>query len=292
MILKDLHKNNLITPPPFLIDNTIYLVTMGSHAYGINKKDSDFDLYGATLPPKEIIFPHLAGEIYGFDMQTKRFEQYEQHHVMFKEKEYDVTVFNIVKYFYLATVKGSPNVIDSLFVPANCVRYISTVGNMIRDNRRLFLSKKLYHTYRGYSYSQKHKMQSKTFENSKRKEEVEKHGFCVKYASHLVRLLNQIEQILTEEDLDLQRHREQLKSIRRGEWTIQQIEDYFTTKDKILENLYNESSLPYSPREKEIKQLLLDCLEHHYGSLDKAVVIEDKHTKALRDIKKIIDGVL
>jgi len=90
----------------------------------------------------------------------------------------------------------------------------------------------------------------------------------VKRAYHTVRLLGEIEQILIEHDLDLQRNREQLKAIRRGEWTVEQFFKYFETKERELETLYTGSTLPHSPDVPAIKELLLNCLEHHYGRLD------------------------
>lgn len=110
-----------------------------------------------------------------------------------------------------------------------------------------------------------------------------------KYLYHIARLLLQVEQIMAEGDLDLQRHREQLKSIRRGEWTIQQVKDWAATKEKQLEQLYHDSKLRHTPDEPAIRQLLLDCLETHYGSLADAVVDPDAATTALRQIKEIID---
>ena len=98
-----------------------------------------------------------------------------------------------------------------------------------------------------------------------------------------------MEQILTTGDLILDQNAEQLKSIRRGEWTVDQIQNFFDTKEKQLEQVYLDSKLPYGPDEDAIKQLLMDCLESHYGSLEKCVVNPDKATQALMDIKKIID---
>ena len=65
---------------------------------------------------------------------------------------------------------------------------------------------------------------------------IEEFGYDVKFAYHVVRLLNEVEQILVEEDLDLARNKEQLKAIRRGEWSQQAVEDYFTNKDLISIN--------------------------------------------------------
>jgi hypothetical protein len=108
---------------------------------------------------------------------------------------------------------------------------------------------------------------------SNREKDIVKHGYSTKFAYHVVRLLNEVEQILIEHDLDLERNREQLKSIRRGEWKEQQIVEYFQTKEKELEKVYSESTLRHSPDENRIKTILLECLEMYYGSLDGAIKI-------------------
>jgi len=124
---------------------------------------------------------------------------------------------------------------------------------------------------------------------SKRLATIEKFGYDVKFAYHVVRLLNEVEQIMMECDLDLEKNREQLKSIRRGEWKLSDIEEYFQNKEKDLEKLYIESKLPHSPDENMIKQILMDCLEEHYGNLSECVVNVDKATESLKEIKRIIE---
>jgi hypothetical protein len=123
----------------------------------------------------------------------------------------------------------------------------------------------------------------------KRKEIVEQYGYDVKFAYHVVRLISEVEQILSEGDLDLQRNREALKSIRRGEWTEAAVKDYFARKETELEKLYHESQLPYFPDEERIKNLLLECLEEHYGSLDGCVIIPGRAMTYLREIQSIIE---
>ena len=75
-----------------MIDNVHYLTMMGSVAYGVSSDTSDTDVYGFCIPKKDMIFPHLKGEIPGFGTQVKRFEQWQEHHIIDKEadKEYDV----------------------------------------------------------------------------------------------------------------------------------------------------------------------------------------------------------
>src|SRR5690606_15670611 len=48
-------------------------------------------------------------------------------------------------------------------------------------------------------------------------------GFDAKYLYHLVRLLDEVEQILTLEDLDLHRAKEHLKAIRRGDFSLDEV---------------------------------------------------------------------
>lgn len=289
-----LAEKRLISPPNFVCSNTQYEVIMGSVAYGCSSDTSDMDVYGFCIPPKEMLFPHLAGEIEGFGRQKKRFDQYQEHHIMDQDalggkgREYDLSIYNIARYFSLC-MENNPNLIDSLFVPVNCVLHSTMVGNLVRENRKMFLHKGSWHKFKGYAYSQLHKMGT-TKENTqgKRRELREQHGFDIKFAYHVVRLLYEVEMILTEGDLDLQRHREHLKAIRRGDVSEQEIRDWASAKEKQLEQVYVDSKLQHSPDEDKIKRLLLQCLEEHYGNLDACVVVEDVATKAFREIAEIV----
>ena len=295
MLLQDLEKKNLIHPPSWLSDNTQYLCVMGSVASGVSSDSSDYDLYGWAVPPKKLVFAHLDGELQGFGTQKKRFGQFQQHHVVDesamggKGREYDFSIYSIIKYFHLC-MGANPNIIDSCFVPSNCVLHSTQIANMVRDKRKLFLSKLAWHKFKGYAYSELHKMTSKN-PTGKRLEIREAHGFDTKFAYHIVRLLSEIEQILTEGDLDLQEkgRREHMKAIRRGEVSEKEIREWFAIKEKGLEKLYHESKLRDSPDEGAIKQLLLRCLECHYGSLEKCIVLPGVEKKALAEIREVLD---
>lgn len=295
MLLDSLIEKELINPPPFVASNCCYLTIMGSQAYGTAHENSDFDVYGCCIPHKDMIFPHLAGEIEGFGRQKKRFEQWQEVHVMDqsamggKGREYDFTIYNIVKYFSLL-MENNPNIIDSIFTPQTCVLHSTEVGNLIRDNRRLFLHKGAWHKFKGYSYSQLHKMTTKD-PTGKRKEVRDKYGFDVKFGMHCVRLLYEVEQILIHGDIDLQLNNEHLKAIRRGDVSEEEIRTWAAEKEKALEKLYLESKLQYSPDENQIKSLLLKCLEMHYGSLAKAIILPDRYKTAIADIKQILDSI-
>ena len=202
--VKILNKKQLITPPHHVLAGIQYECMMGSVAYGVATDLSDVDLYGFSIPSKEMVFPHLIGYVEGFGTKRTKFEQYQQHHIVDQEtkKEYDITIYNIVKYFNLC-MANNPNLIDSLFVPRRCVLFSTPISEYLRENRHKFLHAGCWHKFKGYAYSQMHKMQIKNPEG-KRKELVDKYGYDIKFAYHVVRLLNEVEQILTEHNLDLE----------------------------------------------------------------------------------------
>ena len=337
---------------------------MGSVAYGVSNDTSDCDIYGFAIPPKSLVFPHLSGEIEGFGTHVTRFPQYQQHHVRDKDsgKSYDFSIYNIVKFFSLCA-DNNPNMVDALFVPSNCVIHITQLGQMVRENRHIFLHRGCWHKFKGYAYQQLHKVENKTHEGldvlvafeeekgipssvkyyevvgeakfrgipipegklaspmedspaqqcyllanlkdtevenylfrynymmrrSTRAERVKIDGTDRKFLYHVIRLLDEVEQILTTGDLDLQRAKEQMKAVRRGEMAEEDIKRYFTEKEIQLEKVYQESKLPYTYDEKKLKTLLLQCLEHHYGNLSNCVANIDSATAALREIQAVLD---
>lgn len=262
---------------------------MGSTAYGVSNDMSDMDVYGFCMPPKEMVFPHLGGEIMGFGTHAKRFEQWQEHHINTPDgKEYDFSINSIVKYFHLC-MENNPNMVDSMFTPTRCVLHSTAVGDLVREHRKMFLHKGSFHKFKGYAYGQLQKVKNKQkSDNPKRQASIDLCGFDAKAGYHVVRLALECEQILSEGDLDLERNREQLKAIRRGEWSMDRLIQFFEDKERHLENLSNESKLPKYPDEEAIRNLLLRCLEIHYGNLQAAVVQQTDVAKLVSDMQALI----
>lgn len=127
---------DLFPQPEWLAERTIFLTVYGSKAYGLDTPESDTDLRGICIPPKEYFL--------GYD---KSFEQAE------KKGDPDCVVYGITKFFRLAAV-GNPSIIEQLFVDDADIQHITYSGERIKMNRKLFLSKKIKHTFGGYAYSQ------------------------------------------------------------------------------------------------------------------------------------------
>ena len=292
MILQHLRDRKAIhIPNDWVVDKCHYLTIMGSLAYAVSGDNSDMDFYGFCVPPANVVFPHLKEEIPGFGRQIQKFEQWTEHHIKDpdgKPTEYDITVYNIVKYFQLC-MENNPNMIDSLFTPDRCVVHMTPLGKHLRDNRLEFLHKGAWHKFKGYAYSQLEPLKKKTKSSApKRQESIEKYGYDVKFGYHVVRLLSEVEQIMVEHDLDLERNREQLKSIRRGEWSLEQLESYFKEKESQLEEVYLDSTLKHKPDEVKIKKILMECLEIEYGSLHNLLKQENREDKLVEELKSLV----
>lgn len=283
-----LNDRQLTSPPSWLPENTHYLCMMGSVAYGASGDTSDMDIYGWAIPPKRIIFPHIDGHIRGFGVPPENFEIYQQHHVKDGTQEYDFAIYSIVKFFDLA-MQNNPNMVDALFVPERCILHETKIAQMVRVNRRMFLHRGSYAKFNGYARAQLRKLEGKTNStNPKRAESIEKFGWDVKFGYHLTRLADECEQILLTGDLDITRGREMFKSIRRGEWTLQQVKDWFERKMQILDQAFLDSKLPDQPPVEKIKMLLIQCLEEHYGSLSNLVKV-DKESNLLGELRALVE---
>lgn len=282
-----------ITPPKWLAANTHYLVTMGSRAYGVARPDkSDHDLYGFAVPPKRMVFPFsdLTGAIYGFGTKPQTFDQFEQQGAAHDGAEYDFRVMSLVKYFHL-TLGCNPDVLDSLFVPEDCVLHCTTMAQMVRDNRHLFLHRKgVWHAFRGYAKSQLHKLHSKKA-TGKRAEDVQREGFDRKFAYHGVRLLAEAEQLLTTGTLDLRKPQDLLLAIREDDgMPLEDILTWTEAKQNELEQAYESSQLPEKPDEEKVLRLLWDCLEQHFGKLEGLKPDTDLALATLRKIQSTLDS--
>lgn len=113
---------------------TIYKVIAGSHSYGTSTPTSDMDTRGVFVPSKEYLIGLLSVEQ---KIST----------------ETDDVLYALQKYMRLA-LDANPNIIEMLFVDKKHILIMDEYGKQLRDNRDIFLSKKVYHTFSGYAYSQ------------------------------------------------------------------------------------------------------------------------------------------
>lgn len=125
------YKGNL----EWLKSNSILVVNHGSVAYGLNTPESDLDIKGVVVPPKDYFL--------GFN---NKFEQAES-------KDPDMVIYDIRKFFYLAA-ECNPSIIEVLWVDPSDYRFINILGEKLIDYRNFFLSKKARFSFSGYAIQQ------------------------------------------------------------------------------------------------------------------------------------------
>ncbi len=209
--------------------NLIYKSYVGSHAYGTNIVGSDEDFRGICIPPKNYLL--------GLD----KFEQKEI-------SGSDEVIYSLEKFVRLA-LQNNPNILDSLFVADNHVVFINEFGQELRDLRYNFLSKRVYKTFGGYAYAQLKKMVTVDKQAiGKRKENIEKYGFCTKNAQHLIRLLNMGIEILVDGEVNVLRYdNNYLMDIRKGKYSKEYIEEEAKRLNDLLDQAYVNSKLHSTP---------------------------------------------
>lgn len=126
---------------------------------------------------------------------------------------------------------------------------------------------------------------------SSRFEMVKTRGYDVKFAYHVLRLFDEAQQLLETGEMDLQRAKESMKAIRRGDWKMEQLIDWASAKENELELAFTNCSLPPKPDEARLKKLLIECLEEHYGTLSSVFQQPDWSMMALKDIDERLNEV-
>jgi len=290
--IKTLNDQKKVTLDEDIYDGLEYETIVGSQSYGVASNISDVDIYAFYTPPIEVAFPYHHGYMVGLDDKNIFKPASIQHHgIELKSTPHDLQIYTIARYMELCA-ECNPNMIDSLFTRENLVTFSSDVGKLVRDNRHIFLSKRAFKTFKGYAFSQLRKLSIKTpKEGSKRKFMVEAHGYDVKFAYHIIRLLLEVEQILKEGTLDLMQNKDQLKSIRGGEWTADEVIRWAISKEKDLEGVNTASLLPEKPDMRKIRQLLLDSYEISYGRHINVSLVEKREEEVQNDVRHMVDDL-
>ena len=124
------------------LGNHIILLTLGgSHAYGMEKEDSDLDVRGIALNSKSDI---LLGKDFEEVINT----------------ETDTTIYSFNKMVRLLS-SNNPNTIEILGCKPEHYFQLSTIGKELINNRKMFLSKVCIHTFAGYAGSQLRRLENK-----------------------------------------------------------------------------------------------------------------------------------
>ena len=143
--------------------HTIFITLHGSHAYGMSRPESDVDIKGVAIPPKEYFhgfskrFDQFQGDFpRDYLISNKTFNEKIEDMVGRKvprEEKIDSTIYDIRKFFQLAS-NCNPNIIEILYTKRDHHILTSDLWDIVLNSRDLFLSQKAKFTFSGYAFSQ------------------------------------------------------------------------------------------------------------------------------------------
>lgn len=137
----------------------------GSYSYGTNIRTSDIDIRGIALNQKS----DLIG--------LTRFEQY-------VDEDTDTVIYGFNKVVGLL-LSCNPNTIELLGLKPEHYLYLSDIGRLLLDNRRLFLSQRAIQSFGGYADAQLRRLQNALARDTFPQTEKERHIFnSVRNAMH------------------------------------------------------------------------------------------------------------
>lgn len=241
-----------------------YLSYAGSRTYGTHNNLSDIDVQGFFVPHLDYI------------IGVKKVDQVE---INFKNSSGNLVegqIFSIQKIIKLLA-SCNPNVLEMLWVRPEDVIYKNYVGEKILENRLLFMSKRVKHTFGGYAHAQFQRMNRinlNAMHNLKRKERRENFGYDTKNALHLIRLLTTGCEVLVEGVFHVWREdREYLKAILAGKYNFEEIKEIANKKFDLLEEAYITTTLPnvvnYEKINGLLKEILLNKIKEEIEWLEK-----------------------
>jgi len=212
-----------------LFQYIIYKCRFGSRAYGLEVEDSDHDMRGIYLPPA-----CLHWSLWGLPELIENNDNQEAY-------------FELQKFLVLA-LKANPNVIECLYSPSHEI--MKPIASELIENRERFLSKLVYQTYNGYVLSQFRKLEQDLRNRGEPK---------WKHVMHLIRLLLSCIEILETGNLNLkvEKNRDQLLAIRKGEMNFEDIDAWRLDLHRQLDQAHEKTKLPERPDYEWCNQFLI-----------------------------------
>lgn len=212
---------------PFDLRDCAKLVfRVGSHSHGtyVPPEDEhgidDVDLMVICVPPAE------------FKLGLKQWE-----HATYKHGRWDVVLYDWQKWLHMI-YKSNPNVVGTLWLEPEDVLELDEqwgegylydpYGDLLAATcENKILSKRMYDAFVGYAHSQLYKMThcaTQGYMGDKRKRLVEKYGFDVKNAAHLIRLLRMACEAFETGVLNVRRaDAAEIITIKQGGWSLEQV---------------------------------------------------------------------
>lgn len=213
-------------------------VGSGLHGTAVAGQD-DRDEMGICVEPPEYVIGLRTFEQYVFRTQPEG--------VRSGPGDLDLTIYPLRKWTRLA-LSGNPSVLLPLFVPESELTRITGLGRELRANADRFVSREAGQRFLGYLRAQRDSLLGlRGGRSPNRPELVEKYGFDVKFAGHMVRLAVQGAELMETGRITLPMHREWrewIRGLRQGRYSMEEALATAEEQEKRLVSLLDSTGLP------------------------------------------------
>lgn len=235
--------------------NTALEVVVGSTVHGTNVEDGleDLDLMAIVV--------ETAREFVGFADRDTWTWRTKPEGVRSEAGDIDLAIYGLRRYLTLA-LNGNPTMLLALFARAPHVRHVNETGRQLQALAPLIVSKNVFMPFRGYMRQQHERLLGlRGQRNVTRPELVKAYGFDTKYASHVVRLGLQGEELLLTGKLTLpmrEPDRLLVRDVRNGKFTLTQVSTLVDEAEKRLVRAYELSPLPDQPNRAVVEEWMVN----------------------------------
>lgn len=245
---------------PFDLEETATLIMRrGSESHGLyippedDMGTDDRDLMAVVIPPPEYVF--------GLKTWSGTAESI--------KGVWDVVVYDWRKFIGLL-VKQNPNAIGMLYLEEEDYLLETEPGRQLIEMRTAFSARKpAYTAFVGYAHAQLQKMTNGAkngYMGAKRQKLVERFGYDVKNATHLIRLLRMGGEYLRTGAMRVRRtaDAEELKSIKQGKWKLAEVQALAQREFEAIDKAMDTSILPEAVDEERINALCYEVAREAY----------------------------
>jgi len=231
------------------LDSLIHLFVGGSELHGAKVKDTDdLDIYGVYLEPPELVL--------GLDKQDFYVWSTAGNERRNGPDDIDVCLYSLRKWAGLAA-KGNPTALHFLFSRNYALK--PEPWEQVLKNQNVFISRQAALQFRGFAEAQVRRLQGiGTGKKGQRHELIGVHGYDIKAAMHVIRLLNEGIELMRSGTITLPRpEKELLITIRTGNYgSLERVLSLANSLFRELEDAQTKSRLPEKVDRAQISKLV------------------------------------
>ena len=177
--------------------------------------------------------------------------------------------FHSLRHWACLAAGGNPTIIAYAFAPIDSQLADSVWAQDVVPNVEHFIAKKHTNAFLGYAINQLKRLQGKlgAGKHGQRPELEALYGYDTKMAMHMIRLLQEGIELMKTGRLTFPRpEKDLLLQIRKGEWTLERVEQYFAELDAELRATELASPLPKNIDRAKVSSIISNAYLSHWRS--------------------------